>query len=83
MPYISKKRAIEYGYPNPNLQTIQVPDKYPISEAKQWLKEKGYLYKNYRKTENYNRFIQNDVIRGAEYFSKTLPNGVILTFQKF
>lgn len=83
MPYLSKKKAIEYGFPNPNLQTVQIPDKYSIIDAKKWLKENGYLYKNYRKTTNYNRFIQNDVIRGAEYYSKTLPNGVILTFQKF
>jgi zona occludens toxin (predicted ATPase) len=83
MPYISKKKAIEMGYNNPNLQTIQIPDKYPITEAKKWLKQNGYLYRNHRATSNYNRFIQNDVIRGAEYYSKTLPNGIILTFQKF
>lgn len=71
------------GYNNPNLQTIQVPNKYTISEAQEWLKDNGYLYKNYRKTDNYNRFIQNDVIRNAEYYSKKLKNGVILTFQKF
>lgn len=83
MPYISKKRAIEYGYDNPNLQTIQIPDKFSIREAQKWLKSNGYLYRNYRKTTNFNRFIQNDVIKDAEYYSKTLPNGIILTFQQF
>lgn len=83
MPYISKKRALEYGYPNTNLQTIQIPDYYSITDAKRWLKDNGYLYKNHRKTANYNRFIQNDVIHNAQYYSKTLKNGVILTFQKF
>lgn len=27
--------------------------------------------------------IQNDVIKGAEYYSDTLPNGIIFTYQKF
>ena len=83
MPYISKKRAIEYGYPSVHIQTIQIPDKYSINDAKEWLKQNGYLYRNHRKTENYNRFIQNDVIRGAEYYSKKLKNGIIITYQKY
>ena len=83
MTYISKKRAIEYKYPNPNIQTIQVPNTYSIKEAQAWLKRNGYLFKNYRSTENYNRFIQNDVIRGAEYYSKKLANGIIITYQKY
>ncbi len=83
MPYISKNRAIHYGYDNPNLQTIQIPNTYSIKESQKWLKANGYLYRNYRETKNYHRFIQNDVIKDAEYYSKTLPNGIILTFQKF
>lgn len=83
MPYITKDRAIKYGYDNPNIQTIQIPDSYSIPEAKNWLKNNGYLFRNYRKTKNFTRFIQNDVILGAEYFSKTLPNGIIITYQKY
>lgn len=83
MPYISKKRAIEYGYPNPNLQTIQVPDKYSLNDAQIWLREHGFLFKNWRKTKNFRRFIQNDVIKGADYYSDTLPNGIIFTYQKY
>lgn len=83
MPYITKDRAIKYGYPNPNIQTIQIPFSFSVSEAKKWLRKNGYLYKNYRKTANYNRFIQNDVIKNAEYYSKKLDNGIIITYQKF
>lgn len=84
MPYISKKRAREYGYENPNLQTIQVPKNFgTISEIKHYLEKHGYLFKNWRQTKNFYRFIQNDVINNADYFSEKLPNGIILTYQHY
>ena len=83
MPYISKTRAREYGYPNPNLQTIQIPDKYSLTDAQIWLEGHGFLFKNWRKTKNFYRFMQNDVIKGAEYYSDKLPNGIVFTYQKY
>jgi hypothetical protein len=83
MPYISKEKARQYKYPNPNIQTIEIPKTFTLSQARTWLKQHGFLYKNYRRTTNYMRFIQNDVIKGAEYYSKKLPNGVIIVSQKY
>jgi len=71
------------GYPNRHIQTILIPDKYSIEDAQKILKENGYLYRNYRTTDNFNRFIQNDVIKGADYFSKKLKNGVVYIYQQF
>lgn len=84
MPYISIEKATQYGYPNPNIQTIQFPKvNFNLHDSKYWLQRHGYLYRNHRDTKNYHRFIQNDVIIGAHYYSKTLPDGVILTFQNY
>ncbi len=84
MPYISKQKAIKYGYDNPNIQTIQVPKKLgSVEEIQKLLSDNGYLFKNWRETKNFYRFIQNDVIIDANYFSKKLPNGIIITYQKF
>lgn len=83
MPYISKARAIQYKYPNPNLQTIEIPKKYSLKDAQIWLQGHGFLYKNYRETVNFYRFIQNDVIRGARYFSDKLPNDIIFVYQQY
>lgn len=84
MPYILKQKAIKYGYDNPNIQTIQVPKKLgSVEEIQKLLSDNGYLFKNWRETKNFYRFIQNDVIIDANYFSKKLPNGIIITYQKF
>ncbi len=98
MPYISKQKAIKYGYDNPNIQTIQVPKKLGSvdrrEEIQKLLSDNGYLFKNWRETKNFYRFIQNEhlrcntpkelyVIIDANYFSKKLPNGIIITYQKF
>lgn len=83
MPYISKKHAREYGYPSTHIQTILIPDKYSIDEARNYLKKNGYLNKNYRTTDNFHRFIQNDVIRGAKYYSKKLNNGIVYVYQTY
>jgi hypothetical protein len=83
MPLISKARAILMGLPNPSLQTIEVPDTFSLKEGKEWLKTNGYLYQNYRSTKNFKRFIQAYDIKGAQFYSKKLPNGIILVFQKY
>jgi hypothetical protein len=38
---------------------------------------------NYRNTENYHRFVQTYDIKGAEFYSKKLSNGIILVFQRY
>jgi hypothetical protein len=71
------------GLRNPNLQTIQIPDSWSINESKRWLQQHGYLWMNYRNTENYHRFVQTYDIKGAEFYSKKLSNGIILVFQRY
>ena len=84
MPYISQEKANRYGYDNPNTQTIIIPkNKFTLEEAQNWLKQNGWLYKNWRETINYYRFIQNDVVNGANYYSNKLNNGIILITQKW
>lgn len=83
MPLISKAQAKLMGLPNPSLQTIEVPKGYTLQESRDWLKTHGYLYQNYRTTTNFRRFIQAYDVKGASFYSKKLPNGVILVFQEF
>ena len=81
MPAITKQEAERYGIPRSSIQTIQIPLSFSLKKARVWLKEHGYLYRNYRTTLNYRRFIQNNDIIDAEYRSKVLPNGVIIVWQ--
>jgi hypothetical protein len=84
MPYVSKKEAIRLNIPKKTLQTIELPkDKFTITSAKQWLKDNNYANHYWRTTANYIRFMQVMPIIGAEYYSKTLPNGVILVYQTY
>lgn len=84
MPYINLQTALKYGYDNPNLQTIQVPKILgDVSTIQKLLFDNGYLFRNWRQTKNFYRFIQNDVVIGAHYYSKKLPNGIVMTYQKF
>lgn len=83
MPLITKAQAKLMGLPNPSLQTIEVPKNYTLQDSRDWLKKHGYLYQNYRTTTNFRRFIQAYDVKGASFYSKKLPNGVVLVFQEF
>jgi len=84
MPVITKSEARKKGIPLSTLQTIQVPkDTFTLKQAREWLKKNGYAYHYHRLTSNYRRFMQTPDIKDASYYAKTLPNGIILTFQKY
>ena len=83
MPLITKQQARRSGIPSNTLQTILMPSKYSLVQAKAWLAEHHYANGYYRTIRNYRRFMQTPPIRGAEYFSKVLPNGVELVFQTY
>ena len=83
MPLITKSQAELMQLPNPSLQTAEVPKSFSLKDARQWLKDNGFLYQNYRSTTNFRRFIQSYDVKGASFYSKKLPNGVVLVFQKW
>lgn len=84
MPYITQAQATKLNYPKKLLQTILFnKHKYSLKEAREWLKEHGYLNKNYRRTTNEIRFIQNDVIKGAKYYSKKITPDIIFIFEEY
>jgi len=84
MPTITKQQAIRMGIPKKTLQTIELPkNKYTLRSAKKWLKDNNFVNSYYRTTVNYYRFMQSFPIRGAGYYSRVLPNGVILVMQEY
>ena len=84
MPYVSRLQAIRLNIPKKTIQTVEIPrEKYTLNSAKAWLRENGYAYHYYRNTTNYIRFMQVMPIIGAEYYSKKLPNGIILVYQTY
>lgn len=83
MPRVSKLIARIFKIPNESLQTILIPDNWSLLDSREWLKEHEFNYRSYRSTENFRRFKQLNPISGAQFYSKTLPNGVELVFQKY
>ena len=83
MPRISKLAARVFKIPKNSLQTVLIKDDVSLDDAKAWLKEHGLNYGKHRRTKNFWRFIQVNPINGAEFYSKVLPNGVELVFQKY
>ena len=83
MPLITQSQAELMKLPNPSLQTVEVPKSFSLREARDWLKKHGFLYQNYRSTTNFKRFIQAYDVKGASFYSKKLPNGVVLVFQNW
>jgi hypothetical protein len=84
MPLITKTEAKKKGIPSKTLQTIELPkSKFNLTTAKAWLKKHNYANSYYRTTDNYYRMMQTPDIKGANYYSKKLPNGVILVFQEY
>lgn len=83
MPLITKAKAKEMGIMNPSLQTIEIPKNISLKDSRQWLKDHGYLWQYHRNTTNFRRFAQTYDIKGAEFYSKKLPNGVVMVWQKY
>lgn len=81
MPKISMQEAKQKSLPTSGIQTIQIPkSKFSIKQAKEWLKTHKYRYDTWRYTPEFYRFMQNRPVENANYYSKKLPNGIILTF---
>lgn len=84
MPTITKSEATKKGIPKKTIQTIELPkDKFNLRTAKKWLKDHNYANAYYRTTDNYYRFMQTPDINNANYYSKKLPNDVIIVFQNY
>lgn len=86
MPTISKQEAILRGLKKNTwqLHTILIPISDSLINARVWLKDHGYYVKWHRITENFHRFNQNvPAVRGAEYRTQMLPNGVELVYLRF
>lgn len=84
MPIISKSEARKKGIPSNTIQTVELPkDKFTLKQAREWLKKNGYAYQYHRLTTNFRRFMQTPDIKDADFYSKKLPNGVVLVFQKY
>lgn len=84
MPTISVEEAIKRGYDSPNIQTILFKkNKWDRASSTKWLKEHDYTAKYYRTTKNDIRRMQHNPVEGATYYSKRLPNGIVLVFQNW
>lgn len=80
MPEITISQARRLRYPNPNIQTILFDKSITLKDSRDFLKRHGYLFHNYRLTKNQRRFIQNEPIIGARYYSKTIQEIPKITF---
>jgi hypothetical protein len=84
MTTISLEEANKRNYTYPNIQTILFDlDKWSKDKAIKWLNKHEYIHKYHRLTKNQRRFMQHNPVENAEYYSKRLPNGIVLVFQYF
>lgn len=83
MPTKTVKWAIENKIPRHNLQTILINKNITKKDADNWLLHHNYRNDYYRVTKNERRYMQINPIKGAKYYSKILPNGIILVFQEY
>lgn len=83
MPLITKSKAHEMGIRNKSLQTIEIPRSFTLKESRDWLKKHGYLWQYHRNTTNFRRFAQTYDIAGADFYSKKLPNGIVMVWQSY
>lgn len=54
--------------------------KYSLNDAKKWLDSHNYKYIHNRETKNIWRFRIKEQIKGYNFFTKNLNNGVELVF---
>jgi hypothetical protein len=83
MPLITKAQARQMGISNPSLQTIEIPRDWTLKKSRDWLKSHGYLWQYHRLTTNFRRFAQTYDIEDAEFYSKKLPNDIVMVWQKY
>ena len=84
MPKINKTTAKALNIPDKSLQTILFNrEHWNLMSARQWLKNHGYQFKEYRYTKNQIRFWQTPDIINASFYAKQLPNNIILIFQEY
>lgn len=65
------------------LQTVLIPLTWSLSRAKQWLSHHGMRSDYHRTTLHFHRFMQQNPVKGASYYSKKLNNGVELVYEAF
>ena len=64
------------------LQAILYPTTKPLSDFKKWLHIHNYKpIKDIHVTEHYYRARITTPINGSRYYSKILPDGIIMVFQ--
>lgn len=83
MPRISRTVARIFNIPSDSLQTVLIPLSVSLVDSRRWLKEHDLNYNSYRETLNFRRFKQLNHIIGAQFYTKKLPNGFELVFQKY
>ena len=83
MPRLTKSQAIQLNLPSTTLQTIEIPVSWSQQKAVGWLVHHGFNNNGYRTTRNYHRYWQTGDIQGAKYFSKKLPDGVVMVWQQY
>lgn len=80
MPVREKPLKEDQGKRN-ILHAILFPkDKYSLNDAKKWLETHNYNYIHNRQTKNIWRFRIKEQIKGYNFFTKILSNGVELIF---
>jgi hypothetical protein len=82
MPKISKREARRIGLSSGTIHSIIAPKMYDLMEIKDWLKKHGFKSRH-RTMRNTYRFNQTPEVIGAIFYSKRLPNDLVLTFQRF
>lgn len=84
MPTITQAEARTQGIPANSIQTILFDRHYwTIPQAKAWLRDHKYKRGSWRRTANEIRFIQVGPIQNAAFYSKKLPNQIVLIFQEY
>ena len=83
MPLITKAKAHKMGIKRKSLQTIEIPRSWTLKESRDWLKKRGYLWMYHRMTPNFRRFAQTYDIKDATFYSKKLPNDIVMVFQEY
>jgi hypothetical protein len=56
--------------------------KFSLNDAKKWLENHNYKYIHNRQTKNIWRFRIKEQIKGYDFFTKVLDNGIELVFMK-
>ena len=65
-----------------SVQSVVIPSKWGLHAAKHWLLSNGYGYKKVHETPHTYRFRQFDPPPDGRYYTKALPNGVLLVVLK-